>query len=443
MRPFLLNSFHESALIVCSIAAISVIAYLPAVDNFFISDDFTLLAVIKALDQNPMYIFDATSEFFRVVSYVYFWVCFKTFGLMPELYYWAGIGLHAVVSLLVYLLVKRLTGDSLAGWAAAVFFAAYERHQEAVMWISAANSTILTLNCLVFLILWERVLARRTTARVITALLMFVVALFSKESAVILVPVVMVGMLLRGHTFRDTFRKSLPLLLMLAAFAALWLSQADRNFFVYDGHYAVGLHAIPVSARAVTRLLSQTLPFLIAMFAITRGFRLSWNVPVLFFAALLVFAVVPTSFLTYADQISSRHTYLPSVGLAGLNGIFFAALYRQRTSARFRAACMSFLLVVVAGNVSYIWLKKEPQFRERSAPTRELISVLNGLDFDSRPIPVHVCGFPLHSWIGETTVVNFTKFDRADVIFSATCSGVRQGTELRWDEDHGRYIERF
>src|SRR3990172_72584 len=382
-----MRSFHsgycQSALIVCSIAAISVIAYLPAVNNFFISDDFTLLFFLNVLDQEPGYIFNWPSEFFRLISYVYFWLCFKAFGLNSEPYYWAGIALHAVASLLVYVLVKKLTKHSLAAWAAAVFFAAYERHHEAVMWISAANSTIVTLSCLVFLIMWERALARGTLARITIALALFAVALFSKESAAALAPVTMVGLVLRGYSARDVFRKSLPLMAMLSAFGLFWISQAGRNFFVYDGHYALSLHFFPVYARSLARLFSQTLPFLAALFVIRKRWPQAsaseppWNSFWIFFAALVAFAVVPPSFLTYLDHIPSRNTYFPAVGLAGLVGMLFATLYGHRPSARFRAGCMLFLFAIVTANISYIWLKKDPQFLERAAPTRQLIHILN------------------------------------------------------------------
>ena|SRR3989442_1442200 len=173
---------------VCSIIAISVIAYLPAVDNFFISDDFTLFPMLQAAEQSPRWFFESTTEFFRLTSYLYFWACFKLFGLSPEPYYWSGIALHALVSMLVYFLVLKITRRSLAAWAAAIFFAAYERHQEAVMWISAINETILTLNCVIFVLLWRRAVERNSSTDLVLAHVIFGIALFSKEAAVVLVP---------------------------------------------------------------------------------------------------------------------------------------------------------------------------------------------------------------------------------------------------------------
>ena len=38
----------------------------------------------------------------------------------------------------------------------------------------------------------------------------------------------------RGHSAMESFKKSVPLVVMVAGYVALWLSQAYRNFFVTD-----------------------------------------------------------------------------------------------------------------------------------------------------------------------------------------------------------------
>jgi hypothetical protein len=437
----------KDALVLCSIAAVSLLVYLPAVNNSFMSDDFGIFPLLQAFEQNPSYIFDTTSELFRVMSYLYFWACFTLFGLNPELYYLAGIALHALISILVNCLVRRITGDWLSGWAAGLFFAAYERHQEAVMWISAANELILTLWCLVFLLLWDRAISSTGGRSVYApaALVVFAVALFSKEAAVVLAAIAAAGLLFRGYSGREVIERSIPVFLMVAAFVALWLSQADRNFFVADGHYAFGLQAFPVYARALVRLLSAALPFVVVLFLLRRGKSESpWNSSFVFFGVLLCLAIVPYSFLTYQDHLPSRHTYFPSVGLAGLVGILFTAVYERLSSSRSKQAWCGFLLAFVLGNGAYIWLKKEPQYRERAAPTRELIQVLNAIGSRSAQLPFYVCGFPLMRpwWFGDA-VSRFTPFTRDDVILSDSCVAPEQGVLLVWDPNRGGYSTEF
>lgn len=442
-----MGKFTKHALAVCSIAGSGIVAYLPAVDNSFISDDFGIFPILKALEQNPSYIFDATSELFRVMSYLYFWLCFTLFGLSPEPYYWAGIALHTLVSVLVYFLVLRVTGRSLAAWPAALFFAAYERHQEAVMWISAANEIILTVNCVLFLLLWERAISGndRTRAHAAAAFVVFALALFSKEAAVVLAPMATLVLLLHGYSPKETLEKSTPIFVMLAAFVVLWLSQADRNFFVTDGHYALGLHFFPVYGRALLRLISPAIPFLAALVLLRRRKAQPWNSSFVFFTGLLVLAIAPYCFLTYQDHLPSRHTYFPSVGLAGLIGILFAAVHERLTSSLSKRLCVAVLLALVIGNGGYIWLKKEPQYRERAAPTRELIRILNGIDVTgTKNLPIYICGFPLMRpwWFGEM-VSRFTPLTPDAVVLLDNCVYPEGSAVLIWDSRKALYAANF
>jgi hypothetical protein len=457
LLPWMPPWLRSRLLVIVSILVVCVVTYLPAVDNFFISDDFALFPMLKALDRDPLHIVSEASEIFRSMSYVYFWGCFKVFGMTPEPYYWLGIVLHGINSFLVYLLVMAVTRNPFAPWVAALFFAAYERHQEAVMWISAANEMVLTLNCLLFLLLWQRFQSRWTPLNMTMAAIVFAMALFSKEGAVALVPLITVDLVLRGYSRNEVVRRSLLLWVMLGAYALLWLSLAHRNSFITAGHYALGIHFLPVYARSLGRLLSQALPFLIVFLVMTtrrrahpeRGSeriiqRLAtqspWNSSFLFFAALLVLAILPYSFLTYLNHIPSRNTYFASVGLAGIIGILFGELYAALTSAHSKRICMSLLMATVVGNAAYIWLKKEPQYRERAAPTRELIEILNGRE--SRPVNqpiIHVCGFPLPPWVGSEAVAGFTRFNPKDVVFLESCDEVTGSTALHWDEGRAKY----
>jgi hypothetical protein len=426
-----------------SVVVIGVVAYVPAVDNFFISDDFTLLSYVTALDQSPTYILSAPSEFFRLVSYIYFWSCFKIFGLNPQPYYWMSIVLHVVVSLLVYQLVKTITHKPLAAWGAAVFFAAYERHQEAVMWISATNETILTLGCLVFLIIWEYQVPHEVGLKNVTLpLLVFIVTLFSKEAAVILAPMAITSLVLRGYTWREILRTTFPLILTLALFIALWLFRANQNFFITDGHYALGLHFVPVYVRSLFRLLTQLAPILVAFLIFGSGKTRSLlsSSSVVYFAIFVTLSVAPYCFLTYLNQIPSRNTYFPSVGLAALTGILFAGLYEEMSSLRARSLCAGLLMGVVAGNLAYLWLRKEPQYRERAVPTLALIDVLNKLESSPTATPILVCGFPLHPWIGREAVGHFTRVTRDQVVFSETCEPIAGATVLSWDGVDQKYL---
>jgi len=439
-----------------SIIAVSIVTYLPAVGNFFISDDFDLFTVIEAAERSPRWFFETTPEFFRLTSFIYFGACYWLFGLNPEPYYWAGIALHAMVSVLVYVLVKEVSGSALSAWTAGLFFAAYERHQEAVMWISAANETILALSCLLFLSFWRRAAEHTSKRYLVLAHMMFVVALFSKEASVILVPLAALQLALAGYSFRAILRKSIALIVMAGLFLLLWYTVAQRNPFVTRGYYAFGFQFMSVYARSVVRLAAQLAPLGAALFIARHRLNrrnvfdglesrlksgvVSWRNAAIFFGAILLLAIVPYSFLTYLNHIPSRHTYLPSIGLAGLFGMAFASIYGGMTTDRSRRICTLLVCALLTGNISYIWLKKAPQYRERAAPTRELIEILNASD--KPQLPLHVCRFPLDPWVFSETVKRFTRFDSSQVILTDACDDV-PGAVMLWDESSSQYRVNF
>lgn len=408
--------------------------YWSAVRDSFISDDFTMLPSVRALMANPAEILNWPSEAFRAVSYIYFAICVKAFGSSPEPFYWTGIVLHILVSLLVGKLVFTLTRNFHAAWAAALFFVVYERHQEAVMWISAVNDTLLTLFGVLFLLLWERSLSHPSLTWNALALLALFVAMFSKEGWVALVPLAIFLTILRGWPWQRIVRRAKPLLMMVAVYAVLWLSSAQRNFFIKDGHYALSGHALPVFLRTFVRLLSPVLLVLLPLL-VWRNFsslsRLLRIRIVQFFLVMLALSIIPYSFLTYLDHLPSRNTYLPSVAVAALVGILFVAVLEMARD-RARPVLVGFFTVIVLANSLYIWIKKEPQFRERAAPTRELIAILNEQP-PLRDEPVYVCRFPLHVWIGQTAVEGFTQLRPGRVVFEEECRHSGAARVLRWD----------
>jgi hypothetical protein len=120
-------------------------------------------------------------------------------------------------------------------------------------------------------------------------------------------------------------------------------------------------------------------------------------------------------------------------------GILFAAAYEETLSRKMRRLCGVILIAVLAGNVAYLWLKKEPQYRERALPTLALIRALNGADGSARHFPITICEFPLHPWIGEEAVAGFTSLSKDEVHFAASCEPAAQGTVLVWNEQAGQY----
>ena len=432
-----------SAILLLSIVLVAVITYLPAFNNYFIPDDSGMFSYLKSFRQSPASILDTPSELFRVTSYIYFFACMKLFGMNSTAFHWAGIGLHVIVSLLVYRLVKMSSGKPIAAWAAAIFFAAYERHQEAIMWISAANSTILTLTSVLFLILWLR--ATPWSRRL--ALIVLVVALFSRETAVTLAPLAVVIPLLDGKSWRTALKEAWPVLAITTGYICLWLYYFNRDIAVSHPSFAWSLRFFPVYAGAVFRLLLTAMPFAVALFMMkgrsgTAALR-QHQKEILLYAAIILLALIPVSLLTYQSSIPSRALYYPSAGLAGIVGVLFHAWHQDFAGRKMGKLAVFFLLTVVSGNIGYVWLKKDPQYLERAAATHQLILALNNLESRlGTEKSLCVENFPLDPWIGTAATRWFSSVPPENVVFSNSCEPAVHAAVLNWSDSAGLTLVR-
>jgi tetratricopeptide (TPR) repeat protein len=82
---------------------------------------------------------DSHSNYYRPLFLVWLRLNYQWFGLEPAGYHTLVLALHALVTLLVYLLAARTLKDKLAAGFAALLFAVHPLHVESVAWISGAN----------------------------------------------------------------------------------------------------------------------------------------------------------------------------------------------------------------------------------------------------------------------------------------------------------------
>jgi len=174
--------------ILAGLAILAIVAYLPTLTQPLLEDDYPNL--VLALHYGPVSGWPAmmADPVFRLrtTSWLLMYGLHRLFGMHAAGYYAGMILLHVVNTWLVYALgAWRLLGYRLTAWAAA-FFAVYEGHQEAVMWLSASNEPLMVLFGLLSIICWIQFLNRRGWFWYVASVLSFGGALLSKESGVIL-----------------------------------------------------------------------------------------------------------------------------------------------------------------------------------------------------------------------------------------------------------------
>lgn len=177
-----------------------VCAYANSVRDGFTLDDLQLYIVHNAQVTEPslkkLFTPHASMKVFRPVTFGTFALDWKTGGGRPWIFHAVNLALHAAVVALLYLLLKavlqELPDAQAVAFAAAMLFAAHPIHTEAVTSI-VGRAELLAAGFL--LAAWILHLMDRE----VFALLCFALALLSKESAVIFLPLAILGDYVRGQ----------------------------------------------------------------------------------------------------------------------------------------------------------------------------------------------------------------------------------------------------
>jgi len=406
------------------VAALCVLAYLPAFNNGFISDDYVILGRLDSLRHDPFCLFNEPPECFRLTSYICFGILRFFFGYHAAWYYGFNLILHLANSLLVWKLVSRLSGSAQSGMLAAMFFATVYGHQEAIMWLAAMNETLLGFFLLSCLVMWE---TRRTAYSVFP----YVAALFSKESALMLI-----GLLPwfdrlsenREHQARRRFAYCLIVLVSIA-FLALFFVLVAGNFMLTAGTYVFGFHAVLVFLLSMHRLLFPWVYLAVAILLAQKLPLQSIGSAALHGLGFAGVALVPYIFLTYQNHITSRQQYMASVGIA-----WSLAILVQSFKARSWRTV--FVLAFVVANIGYIWIKKDAHFEQRAAPTNELIEILR----DTPPQDLYLIDFPSNPWIAKNTSRLVPGWKTEFIHVNETLPQPAASLQFRWDPIAGSYF---
>ena len=377
---------------------LAVLAYLPAFQLSFIADDFPQIQMSRTLE-NPgglETLFAAPIARWRMTFFIVTdWVD-RLAGFNPQVFHGVAVALHVLCCWLVYSLgIWKLIGRRVA-LIAACFFAVFEGHQEAVMWYSACMETLLFVFGVGAVVCYIKWLRGEGWVYYGLAAVSFGLALISKESGYIYAAL----MVLPAVEMRGTNRRSmlgvLPFVLVAIGYVGLIAAGRVANPRFGDGSFAITGHFPRVLAESFGRLLFVW--GLLALGALA-GFRAREYVALTIYSAIwMILGLIPYSFLTYLDRVPSRHTYLPSVGLAWLVAAAMVTVW-DRLGGRLVLALGAIVLMV---NVTILWRKKAEQYRTRALPTDMLINAVRRAEG-----PIHIRCYPYIPLVAESAAREF------------------------------------
>jgi Tfp pilus assembly protein PilF len=207
--------------------AVVMLIYANSLPNSFTMDD-NMYILTNRMVTNPSLrgLFEPTSynNVFRPITFATLALNWLIAGAGPFGYHLLNLLLHAAVTVLLYLVFRKLLDSFAQGptvaWVAALLFAVHPLHTEAVDSISA-RSELLAMGFLLGAWLLHLV------DRPVLALLSFVLALLSKESAVAFVPFLLAGDYARGK-LKPLYRYASVVGVALVYLALLWKIQGGQ-----------------------------------------------------------------------------------------------------------------------------------------------------------------------------------------------------------------------
>jgi hypothetical protein len=293
-------------------------------------------------------------------------------GFSVTAFHLSSLLLHMLNAWLVYALGSCRWVGWTASAAAALFFAANERPQEAVLWFASIHEPLVMAAVLCALLAWIRWLEGGSAGWLAAVAAAWLLALVSKESGVVLAALLPAAALLYPER-RGAAAWALAAGIVSTAvyFWLAWAGRGSHQHF-HDGTFELGWHFVPNMARSVPRGLG----IWGAAALILLGF---WRRHAPWRAALLagfwyLAALLPYAFLTYMPRIPSRHHYLASGGVALLAGLAAALALKKMPRRKTAAAVVAAAFVL--HNALYLWLYKRPQYIARAQVTEALVRMV-------------------------------------------------------------------
>jgi hypothetical protein len=392
MRRFDFMPAHARRILI--LLALSICAYIPALRLPFISDDFAQIPLARQYASQGWTPLLDNADLRARTTYMFLSAALdRAFGFTPQPFYAASLLLHALCVLLVYATAVWTELSPLATFWAACFFAIYEGHQEAVMWVAASSDLFVFLFGMAAWICWVKWLQQAGVRWYLVAVAAFVLALASKESAWIFPMLMLIPVLTNHQHLRRALYGILPFFALAVAYVAWsWFTRVAQPGY-NDIRFSLTWLWPLVIVRSFWRLVF--IWGLLAAAALLwigeqRDRRKIWTA-----SLWMILGILPYSFLTYMPQIPSRHTYLASAGLSFLVG---AAAVRLLERTR-RGLLVTLSAIVLIANLEIIWVKKMAQYRERAEPSellRQAVRAASG--------PVLIECTPLSSLISRSVL---------------------------------------
>lgn len=350
------------------VATIAFLVYANSLGNGFVGDDHSIILNNPVILDTPLSLFgriDTTDQnhllpYYRPLTYLTYQLEWHLHNFNPFFVRMVNILLHAANAFLVYRLTRVFISCRYCALLAGLLFAVHPLHSEAVDYNSARNTLLSCFFVLSAYLTHRRSITRRSIPLTIAGALLFLAALFSKETSLAALPLLMA---LETDSFRGsqhgvrlraTLRLAPYLLGALCYLVLRWLTLSKfgiqntlipgvnpteliqsmysttdlatrllQNIYIIPRYLATVVNPTALSPLYVVpvNLSPLWLPLTIAWLFIISG--LAWiltkgrTATSLFGLAWLVLFWLPTCGIVYVPSapLADRFLYIPAIGL--------------------------------------------------------------------------------------------------------------------------------
>jgi hypothetical protein len=229
------------------------------------------------------------------------------------------------------------------------------------------------------------------------AALTFLLALFSKESAVAVVPLCALAVICHpGRPFKRLLAIAPFALVAVGYFGMIFLAR-DSHLHFHDGTFSLHASFLEVLARSIWGLLWVWGLVTLVLFS-TKVLR-PWPPLVPISLVWMIVTLLPYSFLTYMPRVPSRHTYLASAGLALIVASGFVAFRQRAAISNQRWLIPAMAAIIVVHQVVYLWTVLHRRYTFRAEPTEQLLRVAR-----ETPRLIYASCFPYSAVIAQYAI---------------------------------------
>ena len=342
MLPFLKKLFDvkltwqwSSIIAATMIVLITFVAYYPAIYGEFIWDDFLHFVNNPVMtDKDGLKrIWTAGEAYYFPLSLTTFWIERRVWDLQPMGYHIVNIGFHSINAVLFWLLLRRM--GIRGAWLAGAIFALHPVFVDSVAWITELKNLQSGFFYLLALLSYLAFEEKRKTIWYIVALLMFILALLSKTSTVMLPIILFLYLWWSGRSWKWRDVCMIMPFVFISAVASVWTVWDQRYHqgvvgeewsaglaerIAISGHviwFYLGKLLVPYNLAFVypqwsidPQAISSYIPVFatIALFAIIWWQRQKWGRSILAGFSYFVISLVPV--MGFVSMYYFRYTYV-------------------------------------------------------------------------------------------------------------------------------------